>query len=400
MLVTATVLIFLYRQDQLAEYEKIAAQVNKELAIQLMHLLDDPLHSLVSSSERLDTQALRANPNVGLFTNELSKIIAQNILKVKVYNLSGATIYSSAESEIGGISMHPDWLQSALRGQVENHIEFRSVFYGRTGEMHDVYISIIYMPLFHAEKRIGVFEIYWDASPILNRIYTNIIRIALIVFCAFAALYSALFFSIRKADLAILEWKRNLAEFGEKIHDMAFYDALTHLPNRHLLEDRLFQAMVASKRNGLYVALMFMDLDNFKSLNDTHGHGAGDMLLIEVARRISGCVREVDTVARFGGDEFVVVLSGLDMDKARSTAQAGIIAEKIRTVLSEPYVLKVHQAGGTETTIEHHCTSSIGMVMFIDHEGSTEEIIKWADTAMYQAKEAGRNSIRIYEPNA
>jgi diguanylate cyclase (GGDEF)-like protein len=400
MLVTATVLIFLYRQDQLAEHEKIAAQVNKEFATQLIHLLDDQLYTLVSSSDGLDTQALRTNPYIALFTDDLAKIIEQNILKVKVYNLSGASIYSSAKGEIGGLSMHPDWLQSALQGQVASHTEFRDVFYGRTGEMHDIYISIIYIPLIHEEKRIGVLEIYWDASPIFNHIQTNIIRIALIVFCVFAALYSALFFSARKADLAILEWKKDIAEFGEKIHDMAFYDALTRLPNRHLLEDRLFQAMVASKRNGLYVALMFMDLDNFKSLNDMHGHGAGDLLLVEVAHRISGCVREADTVARFGGDEFVVVLSGLDTDKARSTAKAGIVAEKIRTALAEPYVLKIHHTGGAETAIEHHCTSSIGMVMFIDHEGSTEELIKWADTAMYQAKEAGRNSIRIYEPNA
>lgn len=362
-------------------------------------MLDDQLYTLVSSSEELDTQALRNNPYIALFTDDLAKIIEKNILKVKVYNLSGASIYSSARNEIGGSSMHPDWLQSALQGQVVSHTEFRDVFYGKTGEMHDVYISIIYMPLTHAGKHIGVLEIYWDASPIFNHIQTNIVRIALIVFCVFTALYSALFFSARKADLTILEWEKDIAEFGEKIHDMAFYDALTRLPNRHLLEDRLFQAMVASKRNGLYAALMFMDLDNFKSLNDTHGHGAGDLLLVEVAHRISGCVREVDTVARFGGDEFVVVLSGLDADKAKSTAKAGIVAEKIRTALAEPYVLKVHPAGGTETAIEHHCTSSIGMVMFINHEGSTEELIKWADTAMYQAKEAGRNSIRIYEPN-
>ena len=114
---------------------------------------------------------------------------------------------------------------------------------------------------------------------------------------------------------------------------------------------------------------------------------------------LTGCVREMDTVARFGGDEFMVMLGELDADKAESATQAGIVAEKIRATLAEPYVLKLeHEAKTeTETTVEHHCTSSIGVVLFIDHAASTEEIIKWADMAMYQAKEAGGNLIRFYD---
>ncbi|MDP1644632.1 MAG: PAS domain S-box protein [Thiobacillus sp.] len=192
--------------------------------------------------------------------------------------------------------------------------------------------------------------------------------------------------------------KRKAAE--EEINNLAFYDSLTQLPNRRLLNDRLGKIMAASKRSGRYGALMFLDLDNFKPLNDEHGHSVGDSLLVEAARRIARCVREVDTVARFGGDEFVVVLSELDEDKAESTAQASIVAEKIRTTLAEPYLLKIQSEGKAETTVEHHCTSSIGVVLFTDHEASEEDILKWADMAMYQAKEAGRNQIRFYEPEA
>jgi len=105
-------------------------------------------------------------------------------------------------------------------------------------------------------------------------------------------------------------------------------------------------------------------------------------------------------VARFGGDEFVVVLSELDEDRAESASQASIVAEKIRGILAEPYVLKIQSEGKAETTVEHHCTSSIGVVLFINHEASEEDILKWADMAMYQAKEAGRNQIRFYEPEA
>jgi diguanylate cyclase (GGDEF)-like protein/PAS domain S-box-containing protein len=181
----------------------------------------------------------------------------------------------------------------------------------------------------------------------------------------------------------------------EYIRNFAFYDTLTQLPNRRLLNDRLGQAMAASKRSGRYGAVMFMDLDNFKPLNDAHGHDVGDLLLVEAAQRITSCVREMDTVARFGGDEFVVMLSELDVDKKLSIAQSGVVAEKIRVTLAEPYLLTRKQESGVEITVEHHCTSSIGVVLFINHEAGQEDIIKGADMAMYQAKEGGRNTIRF-----
>jgi diguanylate cyclase (GGDEF)-like protein/PAS domain S-box-containing protein len=186
----------------------------------------------------------------------------------------------------------------------------------------------------------------------------------------------------------------------EQIHNLAFYDTLTQLPNRRMLNDRMNQAMASSKRSGRYGALLFLDLDNFKPLNDRYGHAVGDLLLKEVARRISSCLREMDTVARFGGDEFVVMLTELDVDNAESAAQAGIVAEKIRVILAQPYVLKVKHEGRADSIIEHNCTSSIGVVLFIDHRDSTEDIIKWADMAMYQAKEDGRNLTRFYRSGA
>lgn len=189
--------------------------------------------------------------------------------------------------------------------------------------------------------------------------------------------------------------ERKAAE--EQIRNLAFYDTLTQLPNRRMLDDRLGQTMAASKRSGFYSALMFLDLDNFKPLNDTYGHGVGDLLLIEVAHRLTSCVREVDTVARFGGDEFVVMLGELYKDKAESTTKAGLVAEKIRAALSVPYFLAFKHEGEAETTIEHHCAASIGVILFVNHDASPEDIIKWADIAMYQAKVAGRNSIQFYE---
>lgn len=148
-------------------------------------------------------------------------------------------------------------------------------------------------------------------------------------------------------------------------------------------------------RSGMYGAVMFLDLDNFKPLNDTHGHEAGDLLLIQVAQRLTDSIRGADTVARIGGDEFVVMLSELNMDLARSVKQARTVAEKIRVSLAQPYILRRVQEEGAETLMEHHCTASIGLTLFGMNERGEEHILKAADMAMYQAKDSGRNRVFI-----
>ena len=189
---------------------------------------------------------------------------------------------------------------------------------------------------------------------------------------------------------------RKLAE--DQIHDLAFYDVLTHLPNRRLFNDRLEQTMIASKRSNRYAAVFVLDMDNFKSLNDHYGHMAGDLLLVEVASRLGSCVRAMDTVSRFGGDEFVILLKELDLDKAESTSQARLVAEKIRVSLAEPYVLTIKNETDLDIVIRHHCTASIGVMVFLDHEESPVHILQWADVAMYRAKDSGKNQIRFYSP--
>lgn len=181
----------------------------------------------------------------------------------------------------------------------------------------------------------------------------------------------------------------------ERARQLALHDSLTGLPNRRMLGDRLSQAMAASKRSGLYAGLMFLDLDNFKPLNDAHGHEVGDLLLIEVAQRLTDCVREMDAVVRLGGDEFVVMLRELDADKAVSAEQTAGVAEKIRLSLARPYQLTISLEGQVAHMVEHHCSASIGVVVFKNHEASQANILKCADAAMYQAKGAGRNTIRF-----
>ncbi len=179
----------------------------------------------------------------------------------------------------------------------------------------------------------------------------------------------------------------------EIIYQLAFYDPLTKLANRRLLLDRLEQAMNLSQRTQEYGVLLFLDLDKFKPVNDYFGHDVGDALLHEVANRLNECVRKVDTVARFGGDEFVVLLNELGKEPMEVRQNTYYIAEKILKSLNQPYLL---HATGNET-ITHNCSCSIGMVEFVGCSISTDELLKQADCAMYQVKNNGRNGISFFE---
>ena len=175
-----------------------------------------------------------------------------------------------------------------------------------------------------------------------------------------------------------------------EIKHLAYYDPLTSLPNRRLLLDRLGQALAASSRRQCGGALLFIDLDNFKVLNDTLGHNKGDLLLQQVARRLRDCVRESDSVARLGGDEFVVMLEDLSANAKDAASQAEAVAANILAELASPFKLAEY---------EHHCTASIGISIFADHCDTAEELLKRADLAMYDAKAAGRNTMRFFNPN-
>jgi diguanylate cyclase (GGDEF)-like protein/PAS domain S-box-containing protein len=174
-----------------------------------------------------------------------------------------------------------------------------------------------------------------------------------------------------------------------EIRNLAFFDPLTRLPNRRLLLDRLHQALAHGQRKPKRGALLLIDLDNFKTLNDSLGHDKGDILLQQVAGRVTVCTRESDTVARLGGDEFVVMLQDLSDYSDEAAAKAELVAEKILASLNQPYDLQGH---------EYHCTASIGVTVFGAQDYPMEELLKQADLAMYEAKAGGRNSVRFFDP--
>ncbi len=175
----------------------------------------------------------------------------------------------------------------------------------------------------------------------------------------------------------------------EEIRNLAFYDALTQLPNRRLLLDRFHLALSVSARSHHYGAVLFLDMDKFKTLNDTLGHDYGDLMLIEVAQRIELCVREVDTVARLGGDEFVVLIDEIGANAEEASQRVALIAEKIRAALALPYQIKGY---------EYHSSPSIGVCLYRGNEESVDTLLKHADLAMYQAKDAGRNAVHFFDP--
>ena len=206
-------------------------------------------------------------------------------------------------------------------------------------------------------------------------------------------LISGLVLGLMLTGFKRLDAQRRAEELAAQVSEMAFHDSLTALPNRLLLLDRLEMAIAVCTRSGGHGALMMVDLDNFKPLNDTHGHAAGDLLIIEVAGRLRNCVRRTDTLARLGGDEFIVLLPSLAGDARAAVAEAVAVAGKILEALSHPYVLAGEDEG--VAAITHSCSSSIGVTIFGGNETDPATILRRADAAMYEAKRAGRNRVSV-----
>lgn len=190
---------------------------------------------------------------------------------------------------------------------------------------------------------------------------------------------------------------RGASQNEEAFEELSSIDMLTGLPNRRRMLQRIRESSAMGKRTGEHNALLFMDLDNFKALNDQHGHATGDLLLKEVARRLRACLREIDVEARFGGDEFVILLSMLGSDAALARENTRRVAEKVRAALAEPYHLLISPRGSAQDQVVHHCTASIGALVFLGNRQPPEDLLTLADAAMYQAKERGRNTVCLSE---
>lgn len=307
--------------------------------------------------------------------------------------------------------LYPEWPLSALP-QTSNDLKrkvaaFLLTLHENSALVHALQINGFDVPSNYTPVEEMLRELHlppFDATPTFTAtdvwvryrwlIVTALASGALILLLGFITLLINRRLKDRSRDLnsANMQLQDEIIErkaMAQEISNLAFYDPLTRLPNRRLLMDRLNSALAISSRSHHYGALLFLDMDNFKVLNDTLGHDVGDLLLIEVATRIQSCVREADTVARLGGDEFVMVLEEVDVYAEAASNKVAIIAEKIRATVSEPYELGEH--------IQYN-TPSIGVSLYLGHEKSVEILLKCADIALYQAKSAGRNAVRFFDP--
>ncbi|MDX8399221.1 MAG: PAS domain S-box protein, partial [Gallionellaceae bacterium] len=220
ILVTATILVFLYRQDQLVVYAKIATEENQRTLFHLTDSLDKQLDAFIISASKKGAKPVLANSDLdSLLASALEVIHEEDILKLKIYSLSGTAIYSSAKSEIGRSSHHQDFVERALHGETVHSVEHRDSFLSMNGEMQNVELAITYKPLLHEGKRIGVIEIYDDATPVFKRLRANTINIILIVLGIFCMMFAALFFAIFRTDRAVAEWQKAVSESEESLSE-------------------------------------------------------------------------------------------------------------------------------------------------------------------------------------
>jgi diguanylate cyclase (GGDEF)-like protein len=250
-------------------------------------------------------------------------------------------------------------------------------------------------PAISAPLYIGAFAIFWELLRHLDLSATLVTSMRINAFAAviLAFMVSTVIWYQYAGGAALRRQLRDsndeLTDAQRDLQNLVGIDPLTGLPNRRLLLDRLKQALVASARSGHAGGLVFLDLDNFKALNDTRGHDMGDLLLQQVGQRLRSSIREGDTVARLGGDEFVLVLCELSSNPNEAAMQAENVGEKVRGALNQEYLLSGYL---------HHCTPSIGITLFSGNQLTPEELMKRADVAMYQAKTAGRNNIQFFDP--
>lgn len=341
----------------------------------------------ITKAHQYSLKELKAHPKTQELNTFLNnQIKGLDIVKIKIYDLNGLTVFSSDFKQIGASKkMHKSFI-SAVKGNVVTKLSFRDKIYAKTEFISDRNIIASYVPIKPngSQQVEGVFEVYKDVTPILKKTHDTQTKVLIAIIGTLTVLFLILFFVVRHADKIINKHNSKQQAEKEAIRNIAIYDTLTGLPNRILFNERLEHALYVSGRSEKLLALMFIDLDRFKQVNDNLGHEAGDRLLCQVAERLSICVRSCDTVARISGDEFTVILENLDSIDIAITTSKRIIDE-----ISKPYILNNQ---------EIYITCSAGISFYPFEDDDPESLIRKADSAMYFSKSAGRNNYSFYSP--
>lgn len=388
---TTIVLAVIHNRVEREQLLRIGESNHVALAQSFANSLLPQYRRLAATAGEMDIAQLPTHPDfVAMHRGVLDAMRNTRVVKVKLYGLDGRTLFSTEPAQVGkDYSTNPAFL-SALAGIPSSELTHRDRFsaFDREIEDRDVLSSYVALRAKDDDAVAGVLEVYSDVTEWIT--HTNhqarVITIAVVV--SLCLLYAVLHLIVQRADLIIREQYQQQQKDAEEIRFLAFFDALTRLPNRRLLQDRLHQAVLASSRSRQWGGLLFVDLDHFKEINDTHGHAKGDLLLIQVASRLLANVRETDTVARWGGDEFVVILENLGESRDDAGARARAVAEKILRSFGDPFVLGEVECGHSP---------SLGVTLFQGAEVPVGELLKRADAAMYAAKKAGRNNIQVFD---
>ena len=385
LLVATSALLWAYRA--LAEHHLVdhETRANAELTRAFSNAVWARYRAFVAGSAGMSREQLLADPSVAeLRADVLSKMRGLSVAKVKIYNLEGLTVFSTDEKQIGEVKRGNAGFSQALSGNAVGSITHRDQFDAFEGTISNRDLIATYIPIRAAAGAPveGVFEVYSDVTALLKEQRDAQWQVAALVLVLLSALYLFLLGTVRKADRIIARQEQERAEREAQVRHQAYHDALTGLPNRAYFAERLSEAISLAGRHGHACALMFIDLDRFKIVNDSLGHQAGDELLRVAAARIRACLRDSDLLFRMGGDEFTVILP-----RIAAPEDAAFVARRVIGAVAEPVTLHEHEINvGATIGIAVHPTDGV----------TADALVKNADAAMYSAKEAGRGRHAFY----
>ena len=369
-------------ERQLVEHENRA---NADLTRAFANAVWGNYRSLVVDSAGRPREALLADPALPLLRAEvMTKMNGLQIAKIKIYNVDGLTVFSTDEQQIGESKSGNAGFLQAKAGTVNSQITFREKFDAFEGVLNNRNLIASYVPVRAAADGPieGVFEVYSDVTELLHAQTRAQWQVAGIVLVLLATLYLFLLLVIRKADRIIAGQEHERAAKEGQLRHQAYHDALTGLPNRAYFSERLSETIALAQRTDQTCALMFVDLDRFKIVNDSLGHEAGDSLLKVVAARVNACLRESDLLFRMGGDEFAIILPQI-----ASPEDAAFVARRVQEAVAAPATVHEHELAVGAT---------IGIAVYPGDGDSAEALLKNADAAMYSAKESGRGRHAFY----
>lgn len=415
--IAAAVLGPLYRELSLRQMQELAETRNVEMAQLLRNSMQEPLGVLLSHPPGRDAGAMRQMPEVSRLLADVRGLMRDTaIAKVKIYNRSGTTIFSTDLPQIGENSLGNPGFRGAIAGSVVSELTHRDRIDAFEGERTDVDLLASYIPIFNRNHNVeGVFELYQDVTPFVLQLKRGLWALSLGVIVVFGGLYLLQYLVVRRAQGILNDQEGRLkaardtlevqvgarteelkrinsrleAEIDErrqaqsKLNYLAYHDPLTGLANRRCFIERLEQSM-REIANGGRIAVLFIDLDQFKQVNDSLGHGVGDELLVAVSSRLADHVRLIDMLARLGGDEFICL-----MESVRNENEVALLADEILAAFDKPFLVGEH---------ELFLTASIGICLYPGDGDSVGDLLRDADTAMYCAKNAGRGGYCFYTP--